>query len=159
LDSLHSIVFYACSALALLGGLVAAWTRSRQVAAAGLFVLAAGVSLLLADLSAGFAGVLVFVLLLAAGAASVLPARSEEAPSRRADNLGAIVAALIFAALAYAAYRGVYHSTGYPGGTFNAAALARLLIGRDSLALIAGAATALIAASYLPGRRGAARSR
>lgn len=153
MDALHTALFYVFSALAVVGALAAALARSRELAAAGLLLTALGVGLLLADLSAGFAGLLVFVLLLgAAGLALTVPPQSEPA-LRRADNLGAVVAAVTFAALAYASYRGLYHSAGYPGGTFNAAALGRLLLGRDDLGLIAVAAAALIGTAYLPARR------
>lgn len=158
MDSLHSALFYAFAAVAVAGALLTAWSRSRELAAAGLLLVVLGVALLLADLSGGFAGLVVFVLLLAAAAMTLGVPAQAEAPLRRADNLGAIVAALLFATLAYAAYRGLYHSAGHPGGTFNAAALGRLLIGRDALALIAAAAAALIAIAYLPaGRRGTRR--
>jgi hypothetical protein len=158
LDSLHSALFYVCAAIAVVGALLAALSRSRQPAAAGLVLAALGAGLLMGDLSGGFAGLVVFVLLLGAAGATLSVEPGIEAPLRLADNLGAVVAAVLFIALGYAAYRGVYHSTGYPGGTFNAAALGRLLLGRDALALIALAAGALIGASYLPaGRRRPAR--
>lgn len=157
MDQLHSTLFYVFAAVAVLGALLAALARSRGLGALGLLLVALGVALELADLSAGFAGLIVFVLLLGAGALVLLTPAAAEASFRRADNLGALAAALLFAALAYASYRGLYHPAGYPGGTFNAAALGRLLAGRDALGLIAVAAAALIGIGCLPAKRRAGR--
>lgn len=157
MDALHSTLFYVFAAVAVAGALLAALARSRGLGALGLVLVAVGVALELADLSAGFAGLIVFVLLLGAGALALAAPATSEAPFRPADNLGALAAALVFGALAYASYRGLYHSTGYPGGTFNAAALGRLLAGRDALGLIAVAAAVLIGAGHLPSRRRASR--
>lgn len=157
MDALHSTLFYLFAAVAVIGALLAALARSRGLGALGLLLLALGVALELADLSAGFAGLIVFVLLLAAAGLALSVPLALEAPLRRADNLGALAAALLFGALAYASYRGLYHSTAYPGGTFNAAALGRLLAGRDALGLIAVAAATLIGIGHLPARRRAAR--
>ena len=153
MDALHSTLFYVFAAVAVVGALLAALARSRGLGALGLGLVAVGVALELADLSAGFAGLIVFVLLLGADALALAAPAGTEAPFRRADNLGAVSAALLFAALAYASYRGLYHSTRYPGGTFNAAALGRLLAGRDALGLIAVAGAAPIGAGHLPSRR------
>jgi hypothetical protein len=153
LDALNSTLFYVFAAVAVIGALVAALGRTRTLGALGLLLVALGVALELADLSAGFAGLVVLVLLLGAAALVLAAPAAAEAPFRRADNLGALAAALLFGALAYASYRGLYHWTGYPGGTFNAAALGRLLIGRDALGLIAVGAAALIGIGHLPARR------
>ncbi len=157
MDSPHSALFYAFAAPAIVGAVVAAWARSREMAGLGLLLVALAVALLLADLSAGFAGLLVFVLLAGASALSLAVPTTAEPPPRRAHNMGAVVAALLFAALAYAAYRGVYHPGEYPGGTFNSAALGRLLLGRDALALIAVGAAAFVGIAHLPGGRRASR--
>lgn len=156
MDALHSTVFYVFSAVAVAGALLAAIARSRALGFGGLLLVALGVALVLADLSGGFAGLVVFILLAGSAALTAAVPIGAEAPLRRADNLGAIAAALVFAALAYASYRGVFHAAGYPGGTFNAAALGRLLIGRDGMALIAVAAAVLIGLAHLP-PRGAGR--
>ena len=150
MDTLHSVVFYIFSAIAVAGALLAALARSRELGLGGLFLVAIGAAIVLADLSGGFAGLVVFILLFAAAALTSTVPLGAETPFRRAENLGALAAALLFAALAYASYRGLYHSAGYPGGTFNAAALGRLLIGRDGMAVIAGAAAVLIGLAYLP---------
>lgn len=139
---LHSILLVIFGAAALAGAAITTWAASRPAAMAGMALLAAGSALVLADLSAGFAAVLVFVAVIAA--AVLLPPPGEADGEPRAFNLGALACALLFAALAYAAYRGVFHSARYPGGQFNAGALGRLLLGRDPLALIAAGAAVLI---------------
>jgi len=69
-------------------------------------------------------------------------------PARRAHQVGALACAALFAVLAYAAYRGgLFHGTYAAGdfGLFNAAAMGRLLFGRDALATEAAGALLLLA--------------
>jgi hypothetical protein len=159
LDALQSGLFYLFATVALAGALLSALTRSRELAAGGLLLLAAGTGLVLADLSAGFAGLLVFILLAGSAALALAVPPGPEPPAGRAENLGALLAAVLFAALAYASSRGLFHPADYPGGAFNAAALGRLLLGRDALGVIAVAACALIGLAHLPNRLRAVRRR
>lgn len=154
MDTVHTAAFYATAALAIAGALLAALGRSRALGAGGLLLTAIGAALLLADLSAGFAGLLTFIILAAgAGVVAATPGGAESVPTR-GHNLAALLSAVLFAALVYAAYRGLYHSAQYPGGQFNAGALGRLLVGRDALAVIAVGAATLVAARSLDWGRG-----
>ena len=159
MDTGHSATFLALAAIAVAAALVAAVTRRRTLGAAALGALALATGLLLADLSAGFAALLVFLLLLgAAGATLAAPVEAEQ-PAARRDQAGALAAVLIFAALAYAAYRGAFHSARFPGGSFDAAALGRHLLAHDPLSLLAAGAAVLIgtgfgATNFLRGRSG-----
>ncbi len=147
MDTLRSILFYAFAAVTVAGALVAALGPSRRLRALGVGVVGAGLALLYADLEAGFAGLATLVAYLGMAAlllARGIPDRAREAAAARSHQVGAAAAALLFAALGYAAYRGGFHVPGYPGGEFGAAAVGRALIGRDALAAeaVAGLLTA-----------------
>lgn len=144
MDTAHSAVFYALAAVAVAAALFVALARGRVAASTALAVLALATGLLLVDLSAGFAALLVFIVLLGAAAATALAAEPTEAPASWSSQLGALAAVLGFGALAYAAYRGAFHSARYPGGSIDASALGRHLLAHDPLALLATAAAVLI---------------
>jgi hypothetical protein len=146
LDTLHSVLFYAFAAVTVAGGLVTA-LLGRRARALGVGAVAVGLAGLYADLDAGFAAVFT---LLAFGASAILLLRPQPAapdePAGIAQQLGAVLAGLAFLVLAYAALRGRYFTGATFTGLFNAAALGRLLVGRDALALVAIAAALLVAA-------------
>jgi hypothetical protein len=147
LDTAHSALFYVLAAVAIAGAFVAALGRGRSVIP-GLGALGVAASLLLADLSAGFAALVVFVLLLGGAAVAIAVPEKDDRASDRLHQAGALAAVIVFAALAYAAYRGSFHSPGYPGGSFDASALGRHLLAHDPLALLATAAAVLIGTGF-----------
>jgi hypothetical protein len=59
--------------------------------------------------------------------------------------VGGVLAGAVLLVLLYVAYRGSYFAGAAITGQFNAAALGRLLVGRDALALEAIAAALLVA--------------
>jgi len=136
LDTLHSVLFYAFAAVTVAGGFATALLGARA-GALGLAAVAIGVAGLLADLDAGFAAL---IALLALGACAVLvlqlpaPARLAADPAGLDRQLGAVLAGLAFLGLAYVAFKGLYHAGAGQLGTFNAAALGRLLLARDAMA-------------------------
>jgi len=101
--------------------------------------------------TAGFAAV---VTLVAVGASALLllglppatrAAGGEEQPAGIAQQLGAALAGAVLLVLLYVAFNGHYFGGATFTGQFNAAALGRLLAGRDALALEAVAAALLVA--------------
>ena len=156
MDALISTLFYACAAVAVVGALAVAVGPSRLRFAA-LTALAAGTAGSLAALSAGFAA-LVF-LAAGLGCAAVLRGPAPVAPTAggRLRQAGGVAAAALFAALAYAAFRGSFSPGGYPGGGFNSASVGRLLLDNDVLAGVAAGGLLLTgiagaAASWRAGR-------
>ena len=138
MDTLRSALFYFFAAVMIAGALLAALAPSRRLRAVGVGLTGVGLAALCADLSAGFTGLICLISYmtmasLLAGRATINGAR--EAVAGRVQHLGALAAALLFVALAYAAFRGAFHSAGYPGGEFGAAAVGRLLLGREALAV------------------------
>ena len=154
--------FAIAAGVAVAGALVAAIApASRALRFLGLLALAVGSAAMFALLSAVFAAA---VELVAGGAAAVMigiaPVRPAalERPRGWTFQLPAVACAVLFAALAYAAWRGGLTSAAYPGGTFNTAAVARLLLDRDALAGVAAGAILLAgiaggAAAWRVGRR------
>jgi hypothetical protein len=146
LDTLHSVLFYAFAALSVGGGLVTSLLGGRP-RALGVGAVAVGLAGLYADLDAGFAAV---VTLVAVGAAALLllglrsPARGKEAAGI-AEQLGGALAGGVLLVLLYVAFRGRYFAGASLIGQFNAAALGRLLAGRDAFGLEAVAAALLVA--------------
>ncbi len=147
-DTLPTIIFYACAALATAGGLAAALAPAgwRWTALPAVAVGAAGA---VAALSAGFAAILVLVALggaaLALGpSAGELESRSEPVGRGWMVQLGAVGAALILLALAYAAGRGDFPAPPGPDGFFGLAAAGRVLFGREALATVAVAAMLML---------------
>jgi hypothetical protein len=140
------IGFYASSGVALVAALAVAFLPGRGARALALLVSGAGVAGVDVALSAGFtAGV---VLLTFAGCAALF-ARHDyhsfdfiRAAGQR--QLGAVAAAVLFAALAYAAYRGNFAQVVFNGGALGTAAVGRLLLARDALATEAIAVLAVI---------------
>ena len=146
MDTLHSVLFYAFAAVTVAGGLVTALLGGRP-RALGVGAVAIGLAGLYADLNAGFAAL---VTLLALAAAAILLLRLEPAPSTPAgiaQQIGAVLAGAAFLVLAYVSFSFTYFSGDNLTGTFNAAALGRLLFGRDALATVAIAAGLLVAAA------------
>jgi hypothetical protein len=150
LDTLHSVLFYAFAAVTVGGGLVAALMAGRA-RALGVATVAVGLTGLFVDLDAGFVAL---VTLVAMGASALLllglraPSRAataEEAPTGIAEQLGAALAGVGFLVLVYVAVRGAHFAGANLTGPINAAALGRLLAGRDALALEAVAAALLVA--------------
>src|SRR6266849_6572771 len=129
MDSLHAIGFYVSSGISLAGGL--------GIALAGIYL----------SLSAGFAAVVALVCYL--GCAALLAGRQyrslEGVVGPMWRQLGAVGAAALLALLAYAAFRGDFVNATFYGGSFDVAAIGRLLFERDALATEAAAALVLVA--------------
>jgi len=146
MDSLHAIGFYVSAALAGVGGLGLAFARRHQRRALALALVGLGTAGAYLSLSAGFAAV---IALLCYAACAMLIARPdyrtvEQAVSAVWRQVGAIGAALLFVALAYAAFRGDFvHATFY-GGPFGSLSLARLMFAHDALATEAVAGLVLV---------------
>ena len=147
MDSLHAIGFYASSAVALAGALAVAFLSTRGSRALALLIAGVGVAGVDASLSAGFAAAIV---LLSFAGAGMLLARSDY---RAVDwvvasgwrQLGSVSAAVLFVALAYAAYRGAFVHVTFNGGELGTAAVGRLLLAHDALATEAVGALVLVA--------------
>ncbi len=147
MDSLHAIGFYVSAAVSLAGALVTALPPSRGWRAAGVALAGVGIAGLDVSLSAGFAGAVVLVCY--AGCALLLAG-----PQYRLLDLGvaagwrqvgAVAAAALFAALAFAAFRGDFAQAPYSGGWLGSVAVSRLMFSHDALATIAVAALTLVA--------------
>jgi NADH:ubiquinone oxidoreductase subunit 6 (subunit J) len=147
MDSLHAIGFYVSAALAGVGGLGLAFARHHERRGLALGLVGLGVAGAYASLSAGFAAVI--AILCYAGCALLIARPDyrtvEQAVGAVWRQLGAVAAAVLFAALAYAAYRGdFFHATFY-GGLFGSNSLARLMFAHDALATEAVAGLVLVA--------------
>jgi NADH:ubiquinone oxidoreductase subunit 6 (subunit J) len=147
MDSLHAIGFYVSAAVSLAGGLSVAFLPDRVRRGMALGAVAIGVAGIYLSLSAGFAAL---VALVCYGGCAVLLA----GPSYRIldsaggtiwRQLGAMAAAVLLIALAYAAYFGAFHHATYFGGDFGSAALGRRLFAHDALATEAIAALVVVA--------------
>jgi hypothetical protein len=146
MDSPHAIGFFVSSAIAIGGAVFVALLPGRELRSAALMASGVGVAGVDASLSAGFAAAVVLVSF--AGCA-VLLAR----PDYRAftwtggtwRQLGGLGAALMFASLAYAAYRGAFAHVQFNGGALGTAAVGRLLLARDAFATEAIAILIVIA--------------
>jgi len=147
LDTLHSVLFYAFAALTVGGGLVTALLGGRA-RALGIALVAVGLAGLYADLDAGYAAVVTLVALGASALAllGIRPTAVAE-PAGIAQQLGAVLAGVVFLVLLYVAFAGRYFTGATYTGQFNAASVGRLLAGRDALALEAIAAALLVAAA------------
>ena len=146
MDTLHSVLFYAFAAATVGGGLATSLIGGRG-RALGIGAVAVGLAGLYADLDAGFAAL---VTLVAVGASALLllgvkPPVAAEEPAGLAQQVGAALAGVVLLVLLFVAFRGRYHAGSDLIGAFNAAALGRLLVGRDALALEAIAAALLVA--------------
>lgn len=150
MDTLHSVIFYAFAAVAVAGGLAASLLGGRR-RTFGVAAVTVGLTGLLADLDAGFAAL---VTLVAFGGATMLlltvdpQADADDSEAHRAGfvrQAGAALSAIVFIALAYLAYQGSWFPGYQASGSINTAALGRLLLGRDALAVVAVAAALLVA--------------
>jgi hypothetical protein len=147
MDSPHAIGFYASSGVALVGALLVALLPGRGTRALALLVTGIGVAGVDVALSAGFtAGV---VLLTFAGSAALIARHDYHSfdfiRSFGQRQVGGVAAAVLFAVLGYAAYRGNFAHVVFNGGALGTAAVGRLLLDRDAFATEAVAALALIA--------------
>src|SRR6266852_1358631 len=146
MDSLHAIGFYVSAALAGVGGLGLAFVRPHQRRGLALGLVGVGVAGAYASLSAGFAALIV---LICYAACALLIARPdyrtvEQLVGTLWRQVGAVGAALLFAAVAYAAFRGDFvHATFY-AGPFGSVSLARLMFAHDALATEAVAGLVLV---------------
>jgi hypothetical protein len=150
MDSLHAIGFYVSSGVLLLGAVTVAVLPGREVRGLGLAAMALGLAGAYLALSAGFAAAV--ALICYAGCAVMVAVgpgyRTIEAvvtPVWR--QLGAVGAAGLLAALAFAAFRGDFVHAGFSAGTFDARGVARLLLDHDVLATEAVAALTIVAAA------------
>jgi hypothetical protein len=154
LDTTLTIIFYACSGLAIAGSLAATLAAARWRGVA-LMAVAIGTAGALAALWAGFAALLALVAL--GGCALLIGALPERAGGRPAPSgrprpgraglstgLGAVVAVVLLAVMLYASLWGSFAAHPYPGGWFGAAALGRAFFGRDAVALEAVAGMLLV---------------
>jgi NADH:ubiquinone oxidoreductase subunit 6 (subunit J) len=147
MDSLHAIGFYVSAALAGVGGLLLAFLRGHWRRGAALGLTGIGVAGIYASLSAGFAAVVVLVCY---AACALLVARPdyrtvEQAVGGYWRQLGALGAALLLAALAYAAFRGDFAHATFYGGAFGSVSVGRLLFAHDGLATDAVGGLVLVA--------------
>ena len=151
MDSLHTIGFYAASAVALIGAVLVAVLPGRGTRSAALLVAGVGIAGVEASLSAGFtAGVVVLTF---AGCAALIARhdyRSFDFPTGVVwRQLGAVGAAILLLALAYAAYRGNFAHITFNGGPLGTAAVGRLLFAHDAAATDAVGVLVLIALAAL----------
>jgi NADH:ubiquinone oxidoreductase subunit 6 (subunit J) len=157
MDSLHAIGFYVSAALAGVGGIFLAflhghWHRGLALGAVGL-----GVAGIYASLSAGFAAIVVLVCYVGC---ALLVARPdyrtvEQAAAGLWRQIGAVGAALLLVALAYAAFRGRFAHATFYDGPFNTMTVARLLFAHDALATeaVAGVVLAALVGAAIAWRR------
>jgi len=151
MDSLHSIGFYASSAVAVVGALLVAVLPGRGTRALALFVVGIGIGGIDLALSAGFAaGVVVLTF---AGCAALVARhdyRSFDFTTGFAwRQLGAVAAGALVFGLAYAAYRGNFSHVTFNGGALGTAAVGRLLFAHDAVATDAVGVIVLIAVASL----------
>jgi len=147
MDSLHAIGFYVSAALAGAGGLFLAFSDSRQRRGIALALVGLGVAGIDLALSAGFAALV--VLICYAGCALLVMRPDYRFLEQAAGGLwrqaGAVGAALLLAALAYAAFRGNFAHATFHGGLFGSVSVGRLLFAHDALATEAIGALVLVA--------------
>jgi len=151
MDSLHTIGFYAASAVALAGAVLVAVLPGRGTRAGALLLTGVGIAGIDLSLSAGFtAGIVVLTF---AGCAALIARhdyRSFDFPIGALwRQAGAIGAALLLLALAYAAYRGSFAHITFNGGALGTAAIGRLLFAHDAVATDAVGVLVLIALAAL----------
>ena len=147
MDSLHAIGFYVSAALAVVGGMLLAFLNSHPRRGVALAVAGLGVAGIYASLSAGFAAIVVLVCY--AGCALLVARPDYRTVDQPASGIwrqaGAVGAAVLLAALAYAALRGsLAHATFY-GGSIGSVSVGRLLFAHDALATDAVGALVLVA--------------
>jgi hypothetical protein len=147
MDSPHAIGFYASSAVAVVGAVLVAILPGRGARALALLVAGLGVAGVEVSLSAGFTAGVVFLTF--AGSAALIARHDYRSfdfttalPWRQ---LGAIAAAILLLALAYAAYRGNFSHVTFNGGALGTAAVGRLLFAHDAAPTAAVGVLILIA--------------
>jgi|ERR1700674_368565 len=154
MDSLHAIGFYMSAGLSVAGGLAVAFLQGRGRRALALAVAGVGVAGIYTSLSAGLAGVVALISF--AGCALLLAGPSyrviEPAVSGRWRQIGAVAAAVLFAVLAWSAFRGNFAAafTGYSpitlgGDGSGATQVGRQLFTHDALSTDAVGALVLVA--------------
>lgn len=147
MDSLHAIGFYASSGVSLVGGLGVALLQRRDRRGAALAATAIGVAGIYISLSAGFAALIALIcylgcaLVIGGAYRAIVPVVE---PWWR--QLGAIAAAALFAVLAYSAFKGDFATAKFYGGTFNTAAIGRLVFAHDALPAAAAIAALVLVA-------------
>ena len=136
MDSLHAVLFYASSAVALAGAVLVALLPGRGTRAFALFIAGIGVAGVDVSLSAGFTAGVVIVSF--AGCAALVARHDYRSFDLTTGFLwrqaGGLVAAALLVALAYAAYRGNFARVTFNGGGLGTAAIGRLLFARDAAA-------------------------
>jgi NADH-quinone oxidoreductase subunit J len=152
MDSLHAIGFYMSAGLSVAGGLAVAFLQGRGRRGFALAVAGVGVAGIYTSLSAGLVGVVALISF--AGCALLLAGPSyrvlEPAVSGRWRQIGALAAAALFVALAWAAFRGNFaavngYAVGLGGDGFGATQVGRQLFTRDALSADAIGALVLVA--------------
>ena len=136
MDSLHAIGFYVSAALAGLGGVLLAFLPGHLRRGAALALTGFGLAGIYASLSAGFAAIVVLVCYVGCALLVVRPdyRTVEQATRGLWRQVGAVGAAVLLAALAYAAFRGDFAHAIFYGGPFGAVSVGRLLFTHDTLA-------------------------
>lgn len=149
MDSLHAIGFYVSSGVSLAGGLGVALLPGRGWRGVALAVSGVGLSGIYLSLSAGFVAAIALICYAACAYVVAAPAYRVLDPVIHPlwRQGGAVGAAALLAVLAFAAFRSDFVHSPFYGGTFNTAALGRLLFEHDALAVEAVAALALAAAA------------
>jgi NADH:ubiquinone oxidoreductase subunit 6 (subunit J) len=154
MDSLHAIGFYMSAGLSVAGGVAVAFLPARARRALALAVAGVGVAGIYTSLSAGLAGAVALISF--AGCALLLAGPSyraiEPVVSGRWRQIGALAAAVLFAVLAWSAFRGNFAAafTGYSPWTLSgdgsgATQVGRLLFTHDALSADAVGALVLVA--------------
>jgi NADH:ubiquinone oxidoreductase subunit 6 (subunit J) len=117
MDSLHAMGFYVSAALSVAGGLSVAFLTNRSRRALALAIAGVGVAGMYASLSAAVAGLIALVCFAGCAAALAGPGYRilETTASVRWRQVGAVAAAGLFAALAYAAFHGRFADAGWTG--------------------------------------------
>src|SRR5207248_11710395 len=125
MDSPHAIGFFVSSAIAIGGAVFVALLPGRELRSAALMVAGIGVAGVDASLSAGFAAAVVLVSFAACAALLARPdlRAVEWATASGWRQAGSLSAALLFVALAYAAYRGAFAHVTFNGGELGTAAV------------------------------------
>jgi len=148
MDSLHAIGFYVSAALAGAGGISAAFLNGHARRGTALAIVGLGVAGIYLSLSAGFAAVVVLVAYVACALLIARPdyrSVDQSAAGVWWRQVGAVGAALLFIAMAYATFRGHFVQAAFHGGDFNSLALSRLLFAHDGLATDAVGVIVLVA--------------
>src|ERR1700730_11658500 len=137
MDSLHAIGFYVSAALAGAGGLFLAFGDSRQRRGIALGLVGLGVAGIDLALSAGFAAIVVLVCYAGCALLAMRPDYRllEQAASGLWRQAGAVGAALLLAALAYAAFCARFAHATFYGGVCGSVSVGRLLFAHDALAI------------------------